>query len=128
MRKKAEISETWTGQSHTIEIHLPLIIFKDSDSQVVYCPALDVSGYGKTEHEAFESFKICMDEFFQYTLNKNTFRDELQRLGWKLKKSKTKPMIPPDMSVLLCNNDNFSNIFNNFPFRKVSEAFSLPVA
>jgi hypothetical protein len=128
MRKKAEISGTWTGQSHAVDVHLPLIIFEDSGSQIVYCPALDVSGYGKTEKEAFESVKICIGDLFQYTLNKNTFRDELQRLGWKLKKSETKPMIPPDMSVLLSNNDNFSNIFNNFPFRKVSEAFSLPVA
>jgi hypothetical protein len=128
MSKKAEISGTWKGQSHSVDVHLPLILFEDSGSQIVYCPALDVSGYGKSEDEAFESFKICLGEFFLYALNKNTFRTELQRLGWKLKRSKTKPMIPPDMTVLLSNNDNFSNIFNNFPFRKVDEAFSLPLA
>lgn len=128
MSKKAEIIGTWTGQSHAVDVHLPLIIFEDSGCQIVYCPALDVSGYGQTEDEAYESLKICLGEFFQYTLNKNTFRTELQKLGWKLKKSKTKPMIPPDMSTLLSNNDNFSNIFNNYSFRKVDESFSLPVA
>ncbi|MBE0663470.1 MAG: hypothetical protein IH597_13500 [Bacteroidales bacterium] len=82
MGKKIEISGTWEGHSHKVDVHLPLILFEDSGSQVVYCPALDVSGYGKSEDEAFESFEICLDEFFRYTINKNTFRAELQRLGW----------------------------------------------
>lgn len=128
MSRKIEISGTWNSLKHSVDIRLSLILFEDSENQIVFCPALDVSGYGKTEDEAFESFKVCLGEFFQYTFNKNTLRTELQQLGWKLRKSKTKPMIPPDMTALLRNNDNFSNIFNNFPFRKVDEAFSLPLA
>jgi hypothetical protein len=108
-------------------VQLPFISFEDSGSIVCYCPALDVAGYGKTDEEATQSFFIALSEFFTYTLNKNTFITELEKMGWKVKKSKTKPMTPPSMSELLENNENFSNIFNRFPFKKFDKKVQIPV-
>jgi hypothetical protein len=126
MTPEGQFHGTWTSSSHKISINLPFIIFEEGDCQVVYCPALDVSGYGDTEAEAFESFEVCLGEFLLYTTHKKTFLDELKRLGWVIKKSKFKPMVPPQISQLLEGNENFSRIFNNFPFRKIDQAVSLP--
>jgi hypothetical protein len=126
MTPKGQFTGTWNSGNEEIEISLPFIIFEEGGAEVVYCPALDVSGYGKNEEEAFESFKICLGEFLLYTTRKKTFFDELRRLGWTIKKSKYKPMVPPQFSRLLEENDNFTRIFNNFPFRKVNHSVSLP--
>lgn len=56
---------------------------------------------------------------------KNSFISELKRLGWKIRGDK-KTMIPPLMSRMLEENVNFSNIFNNYPFKKIDERISLP--
>jgi hypothetical protein len=121
------ITGTWKNDTKTIRFNLPLILFEEEGAQIVYCPALDVSGYGDDENQAIDSFQVCLGEFLLYTVHKKTFHSELQRLGWKLKKSGRKPMVPPDMVRLLDNNDNFSRIFNNFPFRKIDRPIELPV-
>lgn len=126
MAKNGTFSGTWKSGSDNISVNLPIILFEEDGCQIMYCPALDVSGYGKTESEAQESFHISLGEFFLYTTRKKTFKMVLQNLGWTIRKSKFKPMHPPSMSDLLCNNDNFSRIFNNFNFRKVDQPFELP--
>jgi len=123
--KNLTISGSWEDKHNAIEVNLPLIIFEEDNAHVVYCPALDVSGYGLTETEATVSFQVALSEFFRYTTHKKTFETELKRLGWQLK-NRRKPMIPPTMAQSLSENENFSNIFNNFPFRKINEAISLP--
>jgi hypothetical protein len=123
--KNLSISGSWEDNHNTIDVNLPLIVFEEDNMHVVYCPALDVSGYGITEAEATDSFQVALSEFFRYTTHKKTFEAELKRLGWQIK-SRRKPMIPPTMAYLLSENENFSNIFNNFPFRKFNEAISLP--
>ena len=126
MEQKAQFKGKYVHNKGTYVMDLPIIIFKDGNNEIVYCPALDLSGYGKNEDDAKESFKVCLGEFFKYTTNKNTLRKELCRLGWVIKNSKNKPMLPPSMSQLLEENDNFSNIFNNYPFRKIDEQIEIP--
>jgi hypothetical protein len=125
MEANNNFSGIWKSNEHTVDVDLSLIIFADDGTDVVYCPALDISGYGLNEQEAIESFKIALGEFFQYTLHEKTFISELKRLGWTVTKNKNSPMIPPTMSKMLEENKNFSNIFNNYPFRKIDEQFSL---
>jgi len=111
---------------HRFDVLLDLITFKENNTTIVYCPPLEVYGYGVDENEANESFKISLTEFFKYCTNKNTLRLELKRLGWQLKKSKTKPMIPPTITELLSSNDNLSRIYNNYDFRKTATNVSIP--
>ena len=126
--KKGNIKGNWTSSSNQISVDLAIISFNEDDSTIVYCPALDVTGYGKTEKEALESFNVCLGEFFLYTTRKKTFVSELIRLGWKVKKNSPKPMHPPELSKLLESNDNFSRIFNQHPFRKFDQAIEMPFA
>lgn len=126
MAKKGSFSGTWKSEKDKIKVNLPIILFEEDGSQIMYCPALDISGYGKTEAEARDSFNVTLGEFFLYTTHKKTITTVLQKLGWSLRKSKYKPMHPPSMSELLNNNDNFSRIFNSFPFRKIDQPIELP--
>src|SRR5690348_16424759 len=95
----------------TVDVNLPVIIFKEDGSTVSYCPALDLAGYGNTEKEAQESMGIVMEEYFSYTIHKKTLDKDLRRLGWKVKKNMHKKMTPPSVSTSLETNDNFKRIF-----------------
>jgi|WetSurMetagenome_2_1015567.scaffolds.fasta_scaffold147012_2 hypothetical protein len=127
MEKKGIFTGSWKSESNSLKVRLPLIMFTEDDTQILYCPAVDVSGYGKTEEEARKSFEITLDQFFKYTTNKKTLSEELKKLGWTLH-GKHKPAYPPSMQHLLENNDNFNRIFNDHSFRKIDEQFEIPVA
>jgi hypothetical protein len=126
MGKYGGFQGTYHSEKANVKVNLDMIFFEEDGNHIVYCPALDLCGYGKTESEASESFKIVLGEFFTYTIHKNTLRKVLGDMGWTIKTSKRKPMYPPDMTELLKNNDNFSRIFNNHDFRKTSENFNIP--
>ena len=115
----------WKSPDHTVEVNVPLIIFEDGNSHIVYCPALDVSGYGADEDEAKASFETSLSEFILYTTRKKTINNVLTDMGWTIR-NKNKPMVPPPFSKLLSENDNFRNIFDNYPFKKVDEDIMIP--
>jgi len=124
--KKAKATGSISFGQHRFDVSLDLIIFQEDNTHIVYCPPLEVYGYGINESEAQESFKTSLAEFFRYCTNKNTLRLELKRLGWQLKRSKTKPMIPPTITELLSTNENLSRIYNNYDFRKTATSVSIP--
>lgn len=45
---------------------LDVVRFEDSGYKIVYCPSLDVAGYGRTDEEAEESFRITFEETLEY--------------------------------------------------------------
>jgi len=108
-----------------IQLTLDIIIFKEDESTIVYCPPLDLAGYGTSETGARKSFKTVLSEYFRYTLNKATLREDLQRMGWKVKSTR-KPMTPPSLDKILRNNENFNRIFNNFDFKKTVTQVEIP--
>lgn len=97
--------------SNTVSINVPIISFQEDELFYVYMPSLDLTGYGDTEKIAMESFMVVLDEFFRYTINKNTLLVELKRLGWKIK-SKKKPMHAPQFSELINTNEQLKDIVN----------------
>jgi hypothetical protein len=117
----------WKKGNEGIDVKLSLITFEEDGAQIVYCPALDITGYGNTDKEANDSFTISLDEFFTYTTHKKTFSEEMKRLGWKVKHN-NKFMRPPNMSTLLEENENFNRIFNNHSFQKVDQEITIPFA
>ena len=62
-RHKAEYNDG----KHKIVTHLFLLEFKEGDNFIIYSPALDLSGYGKSEAEAKKSFNVALEEFSKYT-------------------------------------------------------------
>lgn len=126
MTPGTRLSGTLHDGKNEVQVNLALIIFEEDGSHIAYCPALELSGYGYTEEEAKKSFETSLSEFFRYLMNKKTFEKEFIRLGWTIKKKHDKIMIPPSMTELLNGNENFSRIFNNFPFKKIDERIALP--
>lgn len=125
MKNTGNLKGKWRSGNKELNVKLPLIAFNDSGSEIVYCPALDVSGYGDNETEAMDSFLVSLGEFFLYTTNKGTLLEVLHDMGWHIR-SKHKTMYPPEMSRLLSDNDNFSRIFNSHPFRKFDREIAIP--
>jgi len=127
MGKNVIFTGAWKSENSGVKVSVPLILFNEDDNQIVYCPALEVTGYGKTEEEAKESFETSLSMFFEYTMHKKTIDSELTKLGWKFH-GKHKPAYPPSMQHLLENNDNFNRIFNGHNFRKVDQQIEIPMA
>jgi len=126
MNMKGIFTGKLRSDEHIVTVRVPIIQFEEDNNQIIYCPALEVTGYGNSEDEAKEAFEISLSEFFKYTLHKRTLYNEMRRLGWKVKKSMSKAH-PPSMSKLLEENDNFNRIFNQYAFRKYDEQIEIPV-
>lgn len=45
---------------------LHILKFEDSGCKIVYCPELDIAGYGKTYDDAEKSFYITLEETVRY--------------------------------------------------------------
>ena len=72
-------------QKATGKMQLSLVAFEDDDSiHYVYCPALDITGYGYTDSEAKNSFDKTLELYLNYTINKGTFAADLKAHGWNL--------------------------------------------
>ena len=126
MSKEGTVTGTWARGRNQVNCKLPLIIFEEDGCHVFYCPALDLSGYGKTESEASNSFNEVLSEYFRYTTNKGTLANDLTNHGWTIKRSLKKKAIPPTLGTLLETNEDFSRIFNQHDFRKTEKEISLP--
>lgn len=109
-----------------IDVNLSIIIFKEDDTHLVYCPALNLTGYGDSEDQAMKSFEVVLSEYFNYTINKQTLEADLQKMGWNIRKSLRKPATPPDMTYLLKHNEVFRNVFNNYAYRKEDTQVAIP--
>jgi len=124
--QEASFKGTWRHGNKTVNVKLSLIIFSEEGTVIAYCPALDLSGYGNTEKEAIDSFKIASAEYFLYSTNKETLFKDLQQHGWKLPRHKRQNPAPPEMSELLSTNSEFNRVFNNLPFKKIDQQFAIP--
>lgn len=124
--KSLNVESRFSNEKGSITVKVPVISFKEDDAQIIYCPALDLSGSGNNESAARESFAIVVSEYLNYTTHKGTLWTDLRKLGWTIKKNKKKHASPPPMSELLENNEEFSRIFDNYPYKKFDTGVSLP--
>lgn len=105
--------------------NVPIFVLEEDDNFIYYSPVFDLSGYGKTEEEAKESFNIAVDEFFKYTMRKKTIDSELKKLGW----TKTRRNVryqPPVMSDMVKKHPYLSEIMNEHDFKKSSIPIAIP--
>lgn len=110
--KAAFITKKKNGEYN---IKVSVVQFQEDNVVVVYCPALDLSGYGYSDDEARQSFKTVLLEFIRYASNKGTLDDDLTAHGWRKLTTKGVSMVPPAMTDLLSSNENFNKIFNTQP-------------
>src|SRR5438552_19042072 len=86
--KQNRTAGMYLDKDKKVTFDLPVLSYHEAGLQVIYAPYLDLFGYGKTEKEAKESFKITLEEFIRYTTAKNTIEKVLKQLGWKIKTKK----------------------------------------
>jgi predicted RNase H-like HicB family nuclease len=82
------------GQDYII-IQLNVMLLKEDDSFVAYCPALELSSFGDSPEDAQKAFHEALEIFIEETSNKGTFDNELLSLGWTLKKKPEPEYYPP---------------------------------
>jgi len=66
-----------------LKVKLPVSIFKEGKHFIAYTPALDISTSGKTYEEVKERFNEVVKIFFEEIVDKGTFKEVLQELGWR---------------------------------------------
>jgi hypothetical protein len=129
LMKHLQYKGKFSANQGQVDLQIPLISFIDDNTHIIYCPVLDLSGYGNDKTEARKSFDSVLEEYLSYTINKKSLWTDLKKLGWVIKKSKKNPATtPPSMSEVLETNEEFSRIFNNYPFKKYNTAITLPAA
>ncbi len=104
-------------------MNLSLIEFQEEGLHFIYSPALDLTGYGKTEAKAKESYNLAMEEFLRYTSNKETLFRVLEKLGWTISK---KAVTAPSLSALIKSRSYLEEIFTEKSFRKTNENVAIP--
>ncbi len=117
----------FASNGERVNLDISLFEFEEDGVMFVYSPGFDLSGYGKTRAEARASFEIAVQEFFKYTLNKNTLISELKRLGWDVKMTKKKGRFKaPDLASQISKNDYLADILNDKQFTKFNQTVSMP--
>ncbi|WP_069657752.1 hypothetical protein [Arcticibacter eurypsychrophilus] len=94
-----------------IDIGLNLLLWQDEEMHYVYAPTLDITGYGISDLAATESFEFNLQQFIDYTANKKTLFDELEKLGWTVNKKKGR-IHAPEEKDLLEDNETYREVLN----------------
>lgn len=123
MPKKQQVHAELVASNHKVTVNVALICFQEGKNHIVYCPALELSGYGSSEDEAKKSFETVLEEYVRYATNKKTLEKDLQKRGWAVKKRK---VVAPAMSEILKDNKDFQDIFDRHAFKKVDAPLEFP--
>jgi hypothetical protein len=130
MNQNHHINFDFKNAEAKVKAKITLISFKELDNFIVYSPHLEVSGYGKTQQEAMDSFNHCLGVFFDYTVNKKTLHQELISLGWQLKKGTIKKPLKinaPSMSELLKHNTALEDLLNKQNISTIQKEVAIPL-
>lgn len=107
----------------SVNSQLAVFLFREDENYIAYSPALDLSGYGKSEEEARQSFDIVLKEYFAYALSEGTLYQDLQKHGWNVHNDQ---ITTPCISVLIANSQELSDILEQKDFKKYNEPIQLP--
>lgn len=124
---KAQFKGTFDQGEYLITISLSLYIWDEDGITFVYAPALDITGYGNSEEEAKNSFRITLDEFVSYTHKKKTIFDELESLGWAVNRKK-KRLHAPDLEELRSDNVAFRDLLKKNNVRSENQNVELALS
>jgi predicted RNase H-like HicB family nuclease len=78
-----------------INVIVDVLVGKQEDYYIAYCPALELSSYGKTEDQARKNFEVELEIFLEETEKRGTLEKLLLKLGWCLRQSPSPAYIPP---------------------------------
>lgn len=84
---------------NTIKVTLQVVLYEEGDFSVAYCPALELSSYGKNNKTAKNEFETALTIFLEETMNRGTLEKELLSLGWVLQKVPEVKYEPPILDI-----------------------------
>lgn len=91
-----------TRSMSEVQVEIYAVILKEEEYFVVYCPALELSSYAKTEEQARKRFEEEVQIFFEETSQRGTLEKLLLQLGWTLRK-KPEPYYQPPANTISNN-------------------------
>lgn len=75
------------------KLSVSVIVFKENDVYIAYCPSLDLSGYDHTEEAAKRDFEYVLRQWLTEQMESNTLHDDLRQHGWKMNGTQCVPPI-----------------------------------
>jgi hypothetical protein len=124
---KSRYSANYKGSKYNIDINVDVYIWEEDNIHFVYAPALDLTGYDKSEKKAKESFTHVLNETIKYMHNKDSIFNELERLGWAVNRKK-KRVSAPNIQELMEDNESFKDLLNKPDYRKERQGVQLSLA
>ncbi len=67
-----------------LTVEVEIVIVKEDDYFVAYCPTLELSAYGDSEEYAIKSFREEVDIFLEEAQKQGTLEKYLLKNGWRL--------------------------------------------
>ena len=112
--------------AENFKVQLDLYSFIEDESRVIFCPSLDLYGYGKTLEDAEKAFAFTLTSFLDYTTQKQTLVPILKKLGWEISENDASEIRPPQMDKLLMDNEGFKDLLTNKEYRKKHKQVTIP--
>jgi len=123
---KFSFSAALINSDKALKAALEIYKFKEDNMYVIYCPALDLSAYGRTEEEVESEFGKVFRIHITYCLNKNTLAEDLRNHGWSFKSLNQKKIKAPTIEEMLQKNELLRDIIYNKDYVKKSECVEIP--
>lgn len=102
---------------NSVEVSIEILLVQEGEYFVAYCPALELSSYGKTEQKARKAFDEALEIFFEETDRLGTLEKFLLKQGWRLQQVPEPKYIPPKIK----------NAFAGTLLRSFKEPVKIPV-
>ena len=87
----------------SISLQLDVLFIKEDNFIVAYCPALEISAYGKSQSEAKAAFEVEIKIFIDETSKSGNLEKYLLKKGWTLRQIPEIAYQPPRIPVSITN-------------------------
>lgn len=87
----------------SIKLQLDVLIINEEEYFVAYCPALELSSYGKSQSEAKAAFEVEIKIFIDETAKSGNLEKYLLKHGWTLQQIPELSYEPPRFPLSITN-------------------------
>lgn len=105
---------TKTTAKNIVEMQLSLLIYKQGDYYVAFCPSLELSSYGDSVEDAKTGFDDAMNLYLEYSIENGTLEKDLLEHGWEIKQKPTKLNPPAQIKLNIPVGNLVSQINQNW--------------
>jgi len=122
------VSGGFEHRGQSVGFKLGMYLFREGDSYIVYCPALDMSACGETEADAKAAFEDTIRISLAYMIDKNTIKQDLSQHGWEIKNLEEHKIKAPTFSRMYETNECLREIISSDDYTTYKQDVYLPVS